>query len=114
MLRADSVAVAAAAANQSSGAPPFAPEVRGATAVAETFRGRARGAQPALVEGAPGAVWAPGGQVRAVFGFVIGDGKPEWKAGGKAEWRAEWKIVEIGVTADPARIAELDVRIVGR
>jgi len=100
VLHADSVAVAAAAANQSSGAPPFAPEVRGATAVAETFRGRARGAQAALVDGFPGAVWAPGGQVRAVFGFVIADGK----AGGK--------ILEMDVIADPARIAELDVRIV--
>ncbi len=97
VLHADGVAVAAAAANQSRGAPPFAPEVRGGAAVAETFRGRARGAQPALVEGLPGAVWAPGGQVRAVFGFVID----------------EEKIVEIAVTANPARIAELDVRIAG-
>ena len=96
VLHADSVAVAAAAANQSSGAPPFAPEVRGAAAVAETFRGRARGAQAALVDGFPGAVWAPGGQVRAVFGFVIADGK----------------ILEMEVIADPARIAVLDVRIV--
>ena len=103
VLHADGVAVAAAAANQSTGAPPFAPEIRGATAVAETFRGRARGAQPALVDNFPGAVWAPGGQVRAVFGFVIADGT----AGGKAGER----IVEIEVTADPARIAALDVRI---
>jgi RNA polymerase sigma-70 factor (ECF subfamily) len=103
VLRADSVAVAAAAANQSSGAPPFAREIRGAAAVAETFRGRARGAQPALVEGAPGAVWAPGGQVRAVFGFVIDEGKAGGKTGGK--------IVEVEVIADPARIAELDVRL---
>src|SRR5437588_7467652 len=36
-------------------------EVRGAPAVAETFSGRARGAKPALVDGAVGAVWAPGG-----------------------------------------------------
>jgi RNA polymerase sigma factor (sigma-70 family) len=98
VLHADGVAVAAAAANQSIGAPPFAPEVRGAAAVAEIFRGRARGARPALVEGAAGAAWAPGGQPRAVFGFVIaGD-----------------KIVEIEVTGDPARIAELDVRILGK
>ena len=97
VLRADSVAVAAAEANQSRGAPPLARAVQGATAVAEVFRGRARGAQPALVDGAAGAAWAPGGQPRAVFGFVI--------AGGK--------IVEVEVTADPARLAELDVRIVG-
>jgi RNA polymerase sigma-70 factor (ECF subfamily) len=97
VLRADSVAVTAAEANQSRGAPPLAPEVRGAGAVAEVFRGRARGAQPALVDGAAGATWAPGGQPRAVFGFVIVGGK----------------IVEVEVTADPARLAELDVRIVG-
>jgi RNA polymerase sigma factor (sigma-70 family) len=95
VLRADGVAVAAAAANQSGAAPPFKPEIRGAAAVAETFRGRARGAQQALIDGAPGAVWAPGGTPRAVFGFVI--------AGGK--------IVELEVVADPARIAELDVRV---
>ena len=94
VLRADRVAVAAAAANRAQGAPPFTPEMRGAAAVAEAFRGRARAAQPALVDGAPGAVWAPGGQVRAVFGFVI----------------AEGKIVEMEVIADPAHIAELDVR----
>jgi len=98
VLHADGVAVAAAAANQSSGAPPFAPEVRGAAAVAEIFRGRARGARPALVDGAAGAAWAPGGEPLAVFGFIIaGD-----------------KIVEIEVTADPARIAELEVRLLGR
>ena len=105
VLHADDLAVAGAAANQSSGAPPFASEIRGATAVAETFRGRARGAQLALVDGAAGAVWAPGGQLRAVFGFGI--------AGGRAEGKAEGKIVEIEVTADPARIAELEVRILG-
>ena len=96
VLRADGVAVVAAAANQSSGAPAFKPEIRGAAAVAETFRGRARAAQQALVDGAAAAVWAPGGDPRAVFGFVI----------------ANDKIVEMGVIADPARIAELDVRIV--
>ena len=36
-----------------------------------TFAGRARAAQPALVNGAAGAVWAPGGQPRVVFGFTI-------------------------------------------
>jgi RNA polymerase sigma factor (sigma-70 family) len=97
VLRADGVAVAAAAANQSSGAPPFAPEIRGAPEVADAFRGRARAAQQALVDGSAGAVWAPGGRPRAVFGFVISDGK----------------IVEMEVIGDPARIAELDLRILG-
>ena len=37
-------------------------EVCGAAAVAKTFAGRARAAQPALVDGLAGAVWAPGGK----------------------------------------------------
>src|SRR5436189_1027603 len=36
-------------------------EVRGAQSVAKQFSGRARAAQPALVNGAVGLVWAPGG-----------------------------------------------------
>jgi RNA polymerase sigma-70 factor, ECF subfamily len=39
-------------------------EIRGAKAVADTFSSRARAAQPALANGAVGAVWAPGGQPR--------------------------------------------------
>src|SRR5205085_5489659 len=56
VLRADPTAVQAGAAE----------EVRGAAAVAATFAGRARFAQPALVNGAVGLVWAPGGQPRVV------------------------------------------------
>lgn len=59
VLRADAAAVAAGAAA----------EVRGAAAVAGTFKGRARLAQGALLDGVPGAVWAAGGQVRAAFVF---------------------------------------------
>ena len=62
VLHADAVAVAAAAANQSSGAPPFAPEIRGAAAVAETFRGRAPGCAASAGRrrrgGGLGARWA--------------------------------------------------------
>jgi hypothetical protein len=57
VLRADRAAVVAGASEQ----------VRGATAVAGTFSGRARFAQPALVSGTVGAVWAPGGRPRVVF-----------------------------------------------
>jgi RNA polymerase sigma factor (sigma-70 family) len=49
--------------------------VRGAPAVAATFSGRARFAQPTLVNGAPGAVRDPGGQPRVVFSFTITRGK---------------------------------------
>ena len=61
VLRADAAAVLAGAQA----------EVRGAAAVADTFKGRARVAQLALVDGAVGAVWAPGGRPRVVFGFTI-------------------------------------------
>jgi len=85
VLRADPAAVR-------TGAPR---EVRGAAAVANTFSGRARAAQPALVNGAPGLVWAPGGRPRVVFGFTISHGK----------------IVEIDMVADPDRLRHLDLSI---
>ena len=85
VLRADPAAVQAGAAG----------ELRGARAVAGTFSGRARFARPALVDGAAGAVWAPGGRPRVVFGFTI--------AGGR--------IVEIEVLADPERLRQLDLAI---
>jgi RNA polymerase sigma-70 factor (ECF subfamily) len=85
VLRADRAAVASGAAA----------EVRGAAAVAETFAGRARAAQPALVDGVAGLVWAPGGRTRVVFGFTIVDGK----------------IVEINLLADPEHLEQLDVTI---
>lgn len=91
VLRADNAALAAAAANP--GAPALASEVRGVSAVASTFRGRAQAARPALVDGAPAAVWAPDGTPRVVFGFTIGDGK----------------IIGIEIIADPERISEFDV-----
>jgi RNA polymerase sigma factor (sigma-70 family) len=70
-------------------------EVRGAAAVASSFAGRARAARPALVDGAPAAVWAPGGRPRVVFGFTIADGR----------------IVGIDILADPERLRRLDVAI---
>jgi RNA polymerase sigma factor (sigma-70 family) len=72
-------------------------EVRGAEAVAETFFGRARFAQPALVDGAVGLVWARGGRPRVVFGLTIRDGR----------------IVEIDLIADPERLRRLDLVVLG-
>jgi hypothetical protein len=83
VLRADRAAVQAGASS----------EVRGAAAVAATFSGRARVAQPALVNGAVGAVWAPGGRPRVVFGFTITGGK----------------IVAIDMLGDPELLRELDL-----
>jgi hypothetical protein len=72
-----------------------APEVRGAPSVAEFFAGRARTAHPALVDGVPGAVWAPGGKPRVVFGFTIRGGK----------------VVAIDLLGNPERIQRLDLKI---
>lgn len=95
VLRADEPAVRAAAARQARGAPELAPEIRGAERVANTFKGRARAAMPALIDGEPGAVWAVGGRVLSAFIFTIKD-------------RA---ISGIDIVVDPAVLAELDVRI---
>lgn len=57
---------------------------------------RAQGAKPALIDGAAGLAWAPGGQPRVVFGMKI--------AGGR--------IVEIDLIADPEHLGRLDLEIV--
>jgi RNA polymerase sigma factor (sigma-70 family) len=68
-------------------------EVTGARAVAGTFSGRAGALRPALIDGAPGAVWTHRGQTRVVFAFTIsGD-----------------TIAGIEQIADPERIARLEV-----
>jgi RNA polymerase sigma-70 factor (ECF subfamily) len=85
VVRADQAAVATGAAM----------EVRGALAVATQFSGRARFAQVALIDGAVGAVWAPGGEPRVVFGFTITSGK----------------VVGIDLIADPARLQQLDLAL---
>lgn len=72
VLRADAAAVLAA--QRAEGAPALAAEVRGPQAVAESFSGRAQAAQPALINGQLGMVWAPDGHPRAVFAFTIVDG----------------------------------------
>ena len=84
-------------ADQVAAAMGSAGEIRGADAVARRFVGQARGAQPALINGAAGAVWAPGGQPRVVFAFTV--------AGGT--------ITAIYLIADPERLRQLDVAIVG-
>jgi hypothetical protein len=85
VLRADGAAMSAGAAG----------ELRGAAAVAQQFAGRARVAQPALVDGTVGAVWAPGGRPRVVFDFTFARGK----------------IVAITILADPERLRQLDLAI---
>jgi RNA polymerase sigma-70 factor (ECF subfamily) len=97
VLRADEVAVRTAEANKWGAGPSLSSEVRGASSVADTFKGRARAAAPALIDGVPGAVWAMGGQPRAAFVFTI-----------EAD-----KISEIELVMDPVGLAELDLKIEG-
>lgn len=94
VLRADAAAVAVSSARRAQGAPRLAAEQHGPNTVAEAFSGRARNAQPALIDGEPGAVWAPGGKVRAAFIFAV-------------DWG---RITGIEIVSEPARIAALDIR----
>jgi RNA polymerase sigma-70 factor (ECF subfamily) len=87
VLRADAAAV-------TTGAPD---EIVGAIAVAQTFSGRARAAKVALLDGIAGLVWASRGRPQMVFDFTVEDGK----------------VVEIEMIADPDRLGDLDIAIVG-
>ncbi len=70
-------------------------EVRGAPAVARQFSGRARGAQPVLVNGAVGLVVARRGRLFLVLNLTVTRGK----------------IVEISAIADPARLHQFDLTV---
>ena len=65
--------------------------IRGAQDMARRFTG-VRGARPALMNGAVGAVWAPGGQPRVAFVFTV----------------THDKIVAIDLVADPEHLRQLD------
>ena len=95
VLRADAAAVAASLTRAGAGAPVLAPEIFGSEAVAKTFKGRARAAQVAFIEGDVGLVFAPGGRPMVVFDFVVENGR----------------IIEISLIADAACIAALDLKI---
>jgi RNA polymerase sigma-70 factor (ECF subfamily) len=97
VLRADATAVATSLARARAGAaaPQLAPEMRGAAAVANTFKGRAAEARLALVEGDAGLTWAPGGRPVAVFEFAVEDGR----------------IVEISLTMDRQSVAAMRVEL---
>ena len=68
-------------------------EAIGPRAVAGIFSGRAKALRPALIDGAPGAVWTYRGETRVVFAFTF--------AGGT--------ITAIEQIADPERIARFEV-----
>ena len=85
VVRADGAAVA-------SGAEA---EVRGAAEVAKTFAGRAKAAQPALVDGAVGLVWLRGGEPQVVFDLTI----------------SNERIIAIELLADPDNLGRLELQV---
>ncbi|HEV7703227.1 MAG TPA: sigma-70 family RNA polymerase sigma factor [Gemmatimonadaceae bacterium] len=85
VTRADAAAVALGASA----------EMRGASAVAKAFAGRAKAAREALIDGLPGAVWAPDGVPKVVFGFTF----------------AEGRIVAIELIAGAERIGGMEVEL---
>lgn len=68
-------------------------ELRGATAVANVFKGQARAARPAVINGALGVAVVLGGTLRVVLNLTIADGK----------------IAAITAVADPESLRELDL-----
>lgn len=72
-------------------------ELRGAAAVAEAFKGRARAARPALVDGVMALVVRIGGRLRIVLALTF--------AGGR--------IAEVNAIADPDRLSQFEVREFG-
>jgi len=93
VLRADATAVEASVARAGPNVPALAPEIRGRDTVANIFRGRAKAARFALVDGDAGLVFAPGGQPRVVVDFVVEAGR----------------IAEINFIADAERLASLSL-----
>lgn len=92
-LRTDPRTVAAATANADKGAPLLSEHLIGADAVARVFAGRARAAQPAMINGVPGAVWAPDGRPRTAFAMQIRAGR----------------IIGIEVISSAAQLADLEI-----
>jgi RNA polymerase sigma factor (sigma-70 family) len=70
-------------------------EVRGAAAVAGTFSGRALAAQPALIDGAVGVVWAVEGRLKVAWEFTLQAGR----------------VVHIDMLADRESLDRLDCTI---
>jgi RNA polymerase sigma-70 factor (ECF subfamily) len=80
--------------------PGASREVRGAEAVAGQALMYSRHgvlAQPALINGVPGAVSVRNGKAISVGAFTVSDGK----------------IVAIDILADPERLSQLDLTILG-
>ncbi|NTG46208.1 sigma-70 family RNA polymerase sigma factor [Agrobacterium rhizogenes] len=72
-------------------------EIRGNSAVAETFRGRAQGARLAVINGAVGAVVILGGQLRIALRITMAD---------------DSRIIGIDAMADPEQLRKLEVLLI--
>lgn len=96
VLRADRVAVAAAAAAP-EGAPQVDRRLEGAQAVAAAFKGKARRAELALIDGRLGAVYAPNGKVLSAIAMRVQDGR----------------IIAIDGCADQDTIALMQIEVLG-
>ena len=96
-LRADAAAVATAAPHADDGAPLLQRHARGADAVARIFAGRAEQTEIALVDGFPGAAYAPDGVAQAVYAIHLQDGR----------------ITRIDIIGDTMHLAELTIRLEG-
>src|SRR5437667_2136603 len=70
-------------------------EIRGAAAVAETFKGRAQAAKPALVDGAMAPAVVMGGELRIVLRLTI----------------TEDRIAAVEAVADAERIGKFELRM---
>ena len=70
-------------------------EIRGAAAVAETFKGRAQAAKPALVDGTPALAVILGGQLRIVLRLTITGNR----------------IAAVEAVADAERVRRLDLEV---
>ncbi|MFU8874892.1 sigma-70 family RNA polymerase sigma factor [Micromonospora sp. SL4-19] len=71
-------------------------EMRGSSAVADFFNGRAQGAVPAYVDGVAGALVVVDGRIRLVLSFTVTD-----------------RIIGIEVVADPEQLRALEVVVDG-
>ena len=110
VLRADAAAaqMGAESADAAAARMGAASQVTGARAVAGFFSGRAAAVRPALIDGAPGAVWTYRGETRVVFVFTIAAGTI---AAGTitAGTITGGTITAIELIADPEHIARIEV-----
>lgn len=96
VLRADATAIKISTANKAKGAPEFAAEIRGADKVAATFKGRAAGAQLAMINGLAGGTWGVNGKAMVAFCFTVADGK----------------IATVNIVMDRAALDSFDIQLI--